>query len=88
MNMLGVKEKIRARVLLADDHPEVIEHLRTVVEREFEVVGAVGDGNALIAAAEALAPDVIVTDIAMPGLNGITAAAEIFAEILLHESCL
>ena len=77
MNMLGVKEKIRARVLLADDHPEVIEHLRTVVEREFEVVGAVGDGNALIAAAEALAPDVIVTDIAMPGLNGITAAAEI-----------
>ena len=47
------------------------------MEREFDVVATVGDGNALVAAAETLAPDVIVTDIAMPGLNGITAAAEI-----------
>jgi DNA-binding NarL/FixJ family response regulator len=77
MSMPSGKEKIRARVLLADDHPEVIEYLRAVVEREFEVVATVGDGNALIAAAERLAPDVIVTDIAMPGLNGITAATEI-----------
>ena len=70
-------EKIRARVLLADDHPQIVEDLRALVESEFEVVATVGDGNALIAAAERLAPDVIVTDIAMPGLNGITAAAEI-----------
>ena len=62
---------------MADDHPEIVEDLRAVVEREFEVVATVGDGNALIAAAERLVPDVIVTDIAMPGLNGITAAAEI-----------
>ena len=62
---------------MADDHPEIVEDLRAVVEREFEVVATVGDGNALIAAAERLAPDVIVTDIAMPGLTGITAAAEI-----------
>ena len=47
------------------------------MEREFDVVATVGDGNALVAAAETLAPDVIVTDIAMPGLNGIAAAAEI-----------
>ena len=40
-------------------------------------MATVGDGNALVAAAETLAPDVIVTDIAMPGLNGIAAAAEI-----------
>ena len=72
-------KKIRARVVLADDHPEILEDLRAVVEREFEVVATVGDGNALVAAAEALAPDVIVTDIAMPGLNGITAAARILA---------
>ena len=48
-----------------------------MVEREFELVATVGDGNALVAAAEALAPDVIVTDIAMPGLDGIAAASEI-----------
>ena len=62
---------------LIDDHQEVIEYLREAVEREFEVIATVGDGNALVAAAETLAPDVIVTDIAMPGLNGIAAAAEI-----------
>jgi DNA-binding NarL/FixJ family response regulator len=77
MSMSNGKEKIRARVLLADDHPEVVEDLRALVEAEFEVVDTVGDGNALVAAAEALAPDVIVTDIAMPGLNGIAAAARI-----------
>ena len=75
--MFNGKEKIRARVILADDHPEVIEGLRALVAPEFDVVATVGDGNALIAAAEALAPDVIVSDIAMPGLNGITAAARI-----------
>ena len=62
---------------LIDDHQEVIKYLREAVEREFEVIATVGDGNALVAAAETLAPDVIVTDIAMPGLNGIAAAAEI-----------
>jgi DNA-binding NarL/FixJ family response regulator len=79
MTMFNGKKTIRARVLLADDHPEVVEDLRALVEAEFEVVATVGDGDALIAAAEALAPDVIVTDVAMPGLNGITAAARILA---------
>ena len=77
MNILNGKEQIRVRVLLADDHPEVIKDLRALVEPEFEVIATVGDGNALVAAAETLAPDVIVTDIAMPGLNGIAAAGEI-----------
>jgi DNA-binding NarL/FixJ family response regulator len=77
MIIFNEEKKIRARVLLADDHPEVLQYLRAVVEREFEVVATVEDGHALIAAAERVVPDVIVTDIAMPGLNGITAAAEI-----------
>ena len=68
---------MRARIILADDHPEVVTELRAVLEEEFDVVATVGDGNALVAAAERLAPDVIVTDIAMPGLNGIAAAGEI-----------
>ena len=77
MNMFSEEEKIRARVILADDHPEVVEDIRALVEPEFDVVATVGDGNALVAAAETIGFDVIVTDIAMPGLNGIAAAAEI-----------
>ena len=77
MTMFTRKEKIRARVILADDHPAILEDLQTLLKQEFEVVATVGDGNALIAAVETLAPDVIVTDIAMPGLNGMTAAADI-----------
>jgi CheY-like chemotaxis protein len=73
---------------LIDDHQEVIEYLREVVEREFEVIATVGDGNALVAAAETLAPDVIVTDIAMPGLNGIAAAGQILRKDPARESCL
>jgi len=48
-----------------------------VLEPEFEVVATVASGAALIAKAEALAPDVIVTDISMPGIGGIAAASEI-----------
>ena len=64
----------RPRVLLADDHPAVIQAWRALLEPEFEIVAAVHDGDALVAAAERLAPDVIVTDIGMPGMSGIAAA--------------
>lgn len=68
---------MRARVLLADDHPAVLEDLRALLQPEFDVVATVGDGNALLSSVEALTPDVIVTDITMPGLDGIAAAGEI-----------
>jgi DNA-binding NarL/FixJ family response regulator len=71
------KEKTCARVLLADDHPAVAEDLRALLEPEFAVIATVGDGYGLVAVAETLAPDVIVTDIAMPGLDGMAAANEI-----------
>ena len=48
-----------------------------MLQPEFDVIATVGDGDALLAAAHALAPDVIVSDIAMPGLDGIAAASEI-----------
>ena len=67
----------RAHVLLADDHPAVATELYALLEPEFDVIATVGDGDALLAAAHALAPDVIVSDIAMPGLDGIVAASEI-----------
>ena len=75
--MFGRKEQPHVRVLVADDHPTVAEGLRAVLESEFDVIATVGDGNALVAAATTLTPDVIVTDITMPGLDGIAAASEI-----------
>lgn len=67
----------RIRVLIADDHEGMIEDIRGLLESEFDVVGAVGDGQALISAADTYQPDVIVTDISMPRMNGIEAARRI-----------
>jgi DNA-binding NarL/FixJ family response regulator len=67
----------RPRVLLADDHALVVEGLRHLLEREVDLVGTVGDGRALLAAATQLKPDVILLDISMPGLNGIDAARQL-----------
>jgi DNA-binding NarL/FixJ family response regulator len=64
---------LRPRILLADDHRIVAEGLRSLIEPEFELVGIVENGRALLDAAEELRPDVIVADISMPLLNGIEA---------------
>jgi RNA polymerase sigma factor (sigma-70 family) len=69
----------RTTVLIADDHEVVVEGLRRVLEREFDVVGAVADGLALVNTAEKIRPDVIVADVSMPRLNGIDAARQIRA---------
>jgi DNA-binding NarL/FixJ family response regulator len=65
------------RLLLADDHAESRTLLRGLLESDFDVVGDVPDGYALVSAAARLSPDVIVTDISMPGLDGIAAATAI-----------
>jgi DNA-binding NarL/FixJ family response regulator len=62
------------RLFLADDHRYLLELVRGLLEPTFDVVGAVEDGEALVEAAKNLQPDVIVTDISMPKLNGIEAA--------------
>jgi CheY-like chemotaxis protein len=67
----------RPRVLLADDHCVVGEGLKRLLEDDFELVGMVEDGRALVAAAKKLQPDVIVADITMPHLNGIDAMAQL-----------
>ena len=64
----------RPRVLLAEDNVETAERLRKLLRAEFNVIAWVEDGEALVDAAERLSPDVIVTDIAMSGMDGIEAA--------------
>jgi DNA-binding NarL/FixJ family response regulator len=68
---------MRPRILLADDHRIVAEGIRSLIEPEFELVGIVEDGRALLIAAEKLKPDVIIADISMPLLNGIEAIRQL-----------
>jgi DNA-binding NarL/FixJ family response regulator len=65
---------IRPRVLLADDHPAVLEATTALLKAQFDVVGTATDGATLVSEALRLCPDVIVVDITMPVLSGIDAA--------------
>ena len=67
----------RPRVLVADDHRAMLDSLVRLLTRDFDVVAAVTDGVAAVEEAEHLEPDLLVLDIAMPGLNGIAAAARL-----------
>ena len=70
----------KTKVLLADDHIIVAEGLWSLLEDEFELVGVVNDGRALLEAARNLMPDVIVVDISMPLLNGLDATRQLKRE--------
>jgi len=67
----------RSRILIADDHNLVAELCKRLLEAEFDVVGVVSDGRALVRAAGELKPDVVVLDIAMPILNGLDAGQRV-----------
>jgi DNA-binding NarL/FixJ family response regulator len=67
----------RPKVLLAEDHKVVAEALRELLADCFELVAVVHDGRALVKATEELCPDVIVTDISMPLLNGLDAIRQL-----------
>ena len=67
----------RTRILIADDHKQMREQVVRELESEFDVVGAVADGEALLAAAPKTQPDVCVLDISMPIMSGIEAAAQL-----------
>jgi CheY-like chemotaxis protein len=67
----------RPRLLLAEDDLDTGNLLRTLLQPEFEVIAHVRDGETLVTAAAQLAPDVIVSDIMMPGLDGIMATTAI-----------
>ena len=73
---------IRPRVLLADDHPALLEATTALLTPAFDIVGTAVDGASLVSEALRLCPDVIVADITMPILSGIEAAHR------LHEAAL
>lgn len=65
----------KIRVLLADDHQGILAEIRRELGTEFEVVAEVGNGQDAVDAALTLDPDVLVTDISMPVMDGLQAAA-------------
>jgi len=67
----------RLKILLADDNPSLLRELLLALDKEFEVVSTVADGRALLEACDRLHPDVIVTDISMPVLDGFEAVAKL-----------
>lgn len=71
--------KKKVRILIADDHEIVRRGIRPLIESEWgwEICGEASDGNEAVALAEKLLPDVVVLDVAMPGLNGVDVTREI-----------
>jgi DNA-binding NarL/FixJ family response regulator len=69
----------RARILIADDHAMLLDAFKALLEHEFDVVGTVTDGRALLAECARLHPDVVLVDIAMPLLNGLDAGRQLLA---------
>lgn len=72
---------LRPCLLIADDHTLVLEAFKTMLEMDYEVVGTVADGRALVEAARRLKPDLIILDLYMPLLNGLDAARVILQEL-------
>jgi DNA-binding NarL/FixJ family response regulator len=71
---------IRPRILLADDHAALLKATNALLKAQFDIVGSVADGAALVSEAARLDPDIIVADITLPIISGIEAAH------LLHET--
>jgi DNA-binding NarL/FixJ family response regulator len=69
----------RARILMADDHLMVLEAFKSLLEPDFDVVGMVTDGRALLEECSRVHPDVILVDVAMPLLNGLDAGRKLRA---------
>jgi DNA-binding NarL/FixJ family response regulator len=63
----------RPRILLADDHLLLLDGLRHLLERHYDLVGTVQDGQSVVSAAQRLQPDLVLMDVAMPVLNGLQA---------------
>ena len=67
----------RLKILLADDNPSLLREIQRVLDQEFEIVSTVSDGHALLEQYDRLHPEVIVTDISMPVMDGFEAVAKL-----------
>ena len=65
------------RVLVADDHAQILSAVAALLGKSFDVVSSVSDGPAALNAALKLGPDLVVLDVSMPGMSGIEVAKEL-----------
>ena len=70
----------KPRILMADDHLMLLEAFKALLEPDFDVVGTVTDGRALVEEFSRLHPDVVLLDVAMPLLNGLDAGRQLKAQ--------
>ena len=75
--LASMERRNRARLLIADDHVLLAEACKSLLEPEFEVVGIVANGRALLDAASELNPHIVILDISMPQLNGLDAGQQL-----------
>lgn len=62
---------MKLRIVIADNHPGMLEHLASMLSGEFEVVATVANGAAALDAVKRFSPDLAVLDLAMSPLNGL-----------------
>ncbi len=77
LDVSGVDRGRSLRLILADDQPEILTLLQIVLEPHYRIVASARDGLTLLAVARALYPNIVLTDIDMPLLNGIDAAKQL-----------
>jgi len=73
---------VKPRLLLADDHDELLREVTELLGQEFQVLATVQDGMTLLFRAAELQPDVVVTDLKMPRLSGIDAGRKLLDQKL------
>ena len=71
---MKTQSPVRRRIVLADDHRATLLAVESFLQSDYNVIGAVSDGQSLIEAIEKLSPDVVVIDITMPRMTGLQAA--------------
>jgi CheY-like chemotaxis protein len=84
LNVTENEQERKPRLVLADDHLDVLEAIRYLLASDFDILRTAAEGHALVQAAAELSPDAVVSDIQMPGLDGIEAGGRIIRQGLCN----